>query len=559
MPVITAPSKQRFVTNGVAVAVTATGASDSSMNFHVNGSSVGAMTNAGGGNWTFSWTPASAAASVSLTAVGNVSGTSAPVIVTVSAQNSIATDVTTWGSSWSARAVAAGITHPDGAGTVYSVIPFAAGSNNLAVGRALSPTPTTRESSFECWFGIAAANPLRCIQLNFGLGGGYFNFDTLETTAGDCYIWPMEQKTISGILWTRVQLLRTSGGSATLGYNMNISMCRNFTSNAPTITSGERPNCILYMASPFSVGDVVAPFTQHQKMSWHINAANTTAMATTNAEEINYKHPYMDTVANMAGGAYPSGAPYIRIIKPTGWVKGGAYPVIVVLPPLPENLQGSDPLSWDAAKSLITVANTNNALVVTPFARDGAYWWGERTASPERKGAKWLEEVLFQWLTEVYSASTETTDRLVVSYSKGPLAALGTKLLNPSWAGFFGFADGAWLNNYPSNQSDSDYNTAALYNARDPKQILAANKSAITAYKCITLQSGPTWSADHTSFTATLTSEGVPFDVITPAITTHRWGTAAVNGDWTRIMVEAMFAQRAAYLTPLSTSTMFFM
>ena len=229
MPVITAPGKQRFVTNGVAVSVTATGATDSSMNFHVNGSSVGAMTNAGGGNWTFTWTPASVAASVSLTAVGNVSGTSTPVIVTVSAQNSIATDVTTWGSSWCARATSAGTTHPDGTGMVYTAIPYAAGSNNLAVGRALSPTPTIRESSFEIWMGVAASNPLRCVQLNFGLGGGYINFDTLETTAGDCYIWPMEQKTIGGILWTRVQLLRTSGGSATLGYTMNLSMCRNFT------------------------------------------------------------------------------------------------------------------------------------------------------------------------------------------------------------------------------------------------------------------------------------------------------------------------------------------
>ena len=316
------------------------------------------------------------------------------------------------------------------------------------------------------------------------------------------------------------------------------------------------------MASPFSIGDVVAPFTPHQQMSWHINAANTTAMATTNAEEINYKHPWMDEVANMAGGSYPSGAPYIRIIKPTGWAKGGSYPVIVVLPPLPENLQGSDPLSWDAAKSLITVANANNALIVVPFSRDGVYWWGKRETAPLRRGGEWLSEVLFQWLVEVYSASPNAVDRLAVGYSKSSNAILGTKLLSPNFVGFMGFADSAWLNNYPSNQADGDYSSAALYNARDPKQILAANKSAINAFKCITLQSGPTWGTDHTSFTATLTSEGVPFDVITPPITTHRWGTAAVNGDWTRIMVESMFVQRAAYLTPPNNapkSSMFFM
>lgn len=557
IPVLDSTLSRKVITVSVAITLTAVAVGETAGTFYADGVSIGAATDAGSNNWTLSWTPSVVASSVSITFVGTVTGTSAAVIMTVTRAPTINQTMSTWSGNGQAQ-VASGITHPNGSGTVYQMNPFSAGTGTLWIAKTATTANAIANSGFEVWVSMPATCPLRCMQFNFSSGGGYWNYDTEETTAGDCYISVVERRTVNSLVWKRVQVQRTDLAPGGISSVMFIYPARSFATTSVTVTAGEVSTIRQYFCEPQMVGDVKLPFSDAMKLSWHKDDAASTALSVTNGEEWKYKHPFHDTETNMAGGAYPGGLT-IRTIKPTGWTSTGNYPVIVFLPAISDAAEGSNSDAWETAKDATAdYANTYGCVVCVPYDRGETYWWGER--SDGRKGSKFLANVLMPWLISYMGVSPLRNDHMIAGYSKSGNAAVSQILLYPTIWGFAAAWDGAFLNNYPDNVSNSDFDSSGIYALFDPKQILAANVASVNDRKRLTISGKAVWGADFTSFKSSLTTEGVSFDTRDVTESTHAWGPTGVNGGWTPLMISTMIAQRtAAYNTGFSKSSMFFM
>lgn len=560
-PVIDPGLNRAILTVGVPNVLKVTAKGETSGTFYADGVSIGAAYSTGSGNWNIAWTPATIASSVSLTFVGAVTGTSAAVIVTVSRANSYPVAMESW-TGGAQCTLNNTIVHPNGAGPVYRGKPFAAGSAGQYIAKACSPVNLIANSGFEIWIGVPATSIFRCVQFNFAAGGGYFNYDTEETTVGDHYTAVVERRTVNGIVWKRVQVQRTDSNAGGIQNTMFIYMTRDFTGTTTNVTAGELPTAVMYFCEPKMIGDIKLPFTAAMQLSWHKDAGATTTLAVTNGEEWKYKHPYHDSETNMSGGAYPGGL-VLRTIKPTGWTSTGNYPCLVFLPAVSdsgETLAGNK-TAWEAAKDAsANYANTYNCVVVVPYDRGETYWWGERAAGPPRKGSKWLANVLMPWLIQYMGVSPNRNDHLLLSYSKGGCVVLSQMLLYPTVWGVGGSKDGAFLNDYPNNNSGSDFDSSGIYALFDPKQILSANVASLNDKKRLTINSGIVWGADNTSFKAQLDAAGILYDTQAVTESVHAWAPTGINGGGTPVLVANMFAQRAAILNPgYNRSSMFLM
>lgn len=543
-PIIDSKLNRAILTVSVAKTLTAVVQNETSGIFYADGVSIGAATNSSGDNWTLAWTPAAVASSVSITFVGAVNGSSDPTILTVSRAATINQNMSTWSGNAQGQ-VASGITHPDGVGTVYQGNPYSAGTLALWIAKTATTANAIANSAFEVWMAVPASSVLRCVQFNFSLGGGYFNYDTEETTAGDCYIKVVERRDVGGLIWKRVQCRRTDLAPGGIGSSMFLYMTKDFTSTSTTISAGELSTAKIYFCEPKMVGDVPLPFTPYMKLSWHKHIANTASLGVAGGEEWNYKHPYCDTESNMSGGAYPGGL-LVRTIKPTGWTATGNYPCVFFLPALSESGETSagNATAWEAAKdSAADYANTYNCVVIVPQERGNVCWWG-RYSTGFRNLADLLPYVFLPWLIEFFGVSPNKNDHILIGYSKSGNAAVSQILLYPQSWGFAASWDGAFLNNWPDNVASAGWDNSTEYAKYDPKQILSANLGSVNDNKRLVIYWGSVWQADNISFTNQLTAAGVPYSSDYTYQATHAWGPTGINGSWTPNMVAKMFETR---------------
>lgn len=516
MPAFIAPSNQEILTVSTAYSVSVSAPADSSVDFYVNGSLLSAMTNAGGGVFTYSWTPASIASSVSVKATGNVTGDTPTYIVTVAEANLIATNMTTWTVSGCTITAAAGVTHPDGTGAVYEVKPTAAGTASRTFYRTVSPAPSVFSSGYEIWVGTKAGSPTNVLSFNNAVANTFYDFVTDMNECGNMYSAVVETRVVAGITWKRCQVQRLSTAPSAQA-TMFHYLCKTTNTNSYDITAGELASCGIYVCDPRWVGSTSLPFTPRQKMACYRD----TAFVGT-GERWYYKHPFVDTESNMAGG--PGGLT-IRVLKPTGWTKTGNYKVLYCLPALIDTTETS--LGHATATQTMIDGdyhNTYNCVVVIPYDRNNFLWWGCK-ADGSANTHDFMAFVLRQWTIDLLGASPDRNKHVLLGYSKSAFAAHSLMLRHSDKFGYAAGWDSPLINAWPNNQTPDAFTTQAQFNLYDPIQLLPTKVSAIDDKRRILVMGYEVFESETNAFMTALNSYNVSYYLRLVDEGVHSWGT----------------------------------
>lgn len=543
-PVITAPANRRVHTVSTALSVSVYAPDDASVDFKVNGSTIGAMTNAGGGVWTYSWTPVAVASSNLLTATGNVSGTSAEIVVTVDAANTVNQTMTGWTQSNTATTAPAGFTHPDGSGAIYLVKSSASGAARRLFYTSPSGAGTTPSHGFEIWAAAKPSSVTNVISYNDGAGIGKIDLVTEEISASNMYTSIVERKTVDGLSWKRVQFQRLDN-AATAATSCYMDLQRNIkealSGDSITLSAGEHTDSGVYLASPRRVDDVKLPFTTDMRLAGYLDPA--LSVSPYGSYDVWYmKHPKLDTETNMAGGI---GGILLHVKKPSGYNTSQTWPVLWMLPALSDATEAGAsnlrPVDIEAAGNY---ANTYQCIVVIPFERAPEYfWWGKlNTGNNDLDG--YLMDAIWPWLARTYNASTSRNDHLMIGYSKSGHGALSFLLRRPDRIGFIAADDAPWTKVWPSNFNDAGFGTEANFNTYDPAQILPANLASVDDKERIYLSAGYTFESDYDDFLPILDSNSVEYTAAKTVRAKHAWLSS-----WADPAVAAIFAMRAQSIT----------
>ncbi len=452
LPIITSPIDRSVLTKSVAITVAVTSVGDSTVTLYQDGTSLGTMTNAGGGSWNYSWTPGTNISSSTLTAVGNVNGTSAGIIVTIDNANTLNATMTAWTQSSTATTVASGITHPDGSGTVYKVAPSAAGSARRLFYTSPTGTSGFASTGFQFWAGLIPGSVTNVISYNDGQAIGTIDLKTEETASSNMYTFIVERKVVGGISWKRIQMQRLDSAS-TAGTNCYCDIMQDvtasLTSQTYTLASGDLAGSGAYIASPRRVDAVSLPFVPVMRMTAYKDAAASSALGITNAEQWWYKHNWVDTETNMAGGI---GGVGIRLVRPSGWSSVNTYPLIVFFKALTDSAEtsGGNKTAWQTA-TIDDYANIYNAIVMVVDERPSEGYWGGVKTSNVKDMFDFYGQVLVPWAQRICAVSSKRYDRIAIGYSKAGNLGVAQILLYPTTWGYVGAWDGAFLNTYPNN------------------------------------------------------------------------------------------------------------
>lgn len=555
LPAFTNPKNQEILTVSVGYTIRVLAPDDSAVNFKVNGSTVGAMTYSAP-YWQYTYTPGAVASSTTLTAEGNVTGVGPAIDITIAEANGLDQTMTTWSTNGrcSVTAAGAGVTDPDGGTNAYDWKVTTATSGQYYIYKSVTGSVTDVFNSNEIW--VTPKNP--------GTPGAITKINFNNTAAGACmdvgpdkagqntaavgYSWIAEKRTIGGRDWYRIQWIPSASSTThnpTYHYMTTDFQNGNFTGVA---------NDGLYVYKPRAVSTTRLNPTINQKLACYFDSVIGTIGSSGGYERWYYKHPYVDTVTNMAGG--PGGIE-LQVVKPnSGWSLTANLPMLVALKPQTDGAEtGSGNQTTLTTFTVDPYANTYNCVVVMPYERPSeGYWWGVMST-----GAKnmigFLGEVLVPYAIQNWGVSRLRNDHLMIGYSKSGNAVFTQILFYPAVWGFIAAWDGAYNNAYPSNNANISYDNSTIYNAYDPLQQLTAKQASVLDAKRIVLLGYYTWGADQLSMKSALDGLGIQYDYNRVLQSKHSWGSSTSGNVWTPDAVQRLFALRAATIGNLPSFT----
>lgn len=556
LPSFIAPVYREILTVSTAYTVRVTAPDDTAVDFYVDGAYVAAMTFTGG-YWQYSYTPGTVAAR-EFTAVGNVTGTSAAHSVVVAEANSIQTNMALW-SKTNTTITVASVNPPIAGLTVWEVKPTSSGTASRLFSSTPSTTPTVASHGFEIWVGLKPGSTVNVLALTNG-GTAYYDFlndgNRVTGGAGGNYSCVVETKTAAdGTVWKRIQTRKRDDAAAPAATTMFLYLMNDITIfvNNVNIAPGDLAAAGIYVTAPRFIGSVKIPFTINEKMIAYLDPTATAALGVAGAEQYVFSHPYINTEAGIGG----AGGGSIQLIKPAGWTSAGRYPLLLFLRALSDSTETGvgHPSTWQTASDAAAdYANRYNCIVALFTEYTTGYWAGI-FADGRANVHDFIPHVLVPWLSNRMAVSPLRNDRIFLGYSKSGNVAIRQLLMFPDVVGFAGSGDGAFLNVYPANNANLNYDVKATYDAQDPAQILSSYLSSVNDGKRISIRGGYTWNADYAAFTAQLTAAGVQHDSLLTAWTYHGWGPTGINTGWTPLQVAELFAMRAAMLGDLPSFT----
>jgi hypothetical protein len=554
-PIFYSPKNRNILTVSVSKSVSVYSPDDTTGSLYVDGVPNTSLTNDGIGNFTGTYAPgASVAASKSLTFVGDVTGTSDAIIITIDAANLTDQVMTGWTKSnvnidaCDGTSGKPDINSPGGNGKMYRITPTGSGSARRLFYKDPVGSGTEVCSGMEAWILMKSGSVTNFISYSPGSGAGIINPQTGQNSASNCHSTVVETITnyYGGMDAHRVQWRRIESASG--GANNNYWDLMQDTQNTTfNLAGGDLAAAGIYMSEPRRVDDVKLPFTASDKLAAYIDDAASTALGVTGGKVLYYKHPYVDTDTAMAGG--PGGV-VVKMILPSGHNPALAnYPVLFINLAQTDGAEtgASHPTAWDTAKDATAdYANTYNCVVVVTYERPSEGYWGGVFDNGSKNMWDFYPDVLLPYLIKNFGVSPDREDHLGSGYSKGANFWAGQILLKSYAWGQVGLADGAYLNTPLNNNADLNYGpTHTLYNAHDAYQQLTSNLPAVQGNARIALWGGYAWNTDLAAFKALLDANGINYSYSSTAWTYHGFGPTGINTGYYPVMVASMFANRA--------------
>lgn len=522
--VITSPSNQTILTDGTAQVFTAYAPDDTAVDLYKDGVFLAAMTSAGSGNYTYSWTPSAVASSVVFHAVGDVWGAGATMSVTVAETNTVDTDITTWSKSNAGITITGGQTDPFGGSNAYLVTLPVTSSTSRGVWKTASSTPTEVLNGFEMW-----VKPYGGIDK--------FYIPTAAATAKGVYIDLTNKNTKTnapcGAIveqigdWYRIQITKLTG--ATTSDTFYWYFCQTFGSITLNIASGGTSGAYFY--APRMVGTVKLPFTDYQKLQWYYSSS------ASGVDTYNTRHEYLNTAADYDSATSPSEI-VLRVIKPAGWDSGKKYRCLIALPALSDALEGFAGTT-NATQAMVDgdFADTYNLVVIIVYDRSNStsYWWASNSDG-SNNGQDYVADIITQWAEENLAVSTSRDDKWIIGYSKSAWAGMSMMLRRPDKIGGAVLWDGNYNQVWNAGLLAGSIDTSAQFDAFNPLTIMAANApDSIGDTRRVVVTYGNAWTADYTAMLASLNTNDVNYYTANSVTPQHAWLTS-----WTTAGVAAL-------------------
>lgn len=528
-----APANQEIITEDLPYTVRVYSPSDSTVEIYDGITKLGDATSVGGGYWEYVWTPANPDFDVQLNAVGDVSGVSSSLTIVVDETNQINQNITTWSKSVAGITYTSGQPDPDGGNNAYKVaLPVSAGVGRY-IYRTMSSTSTEVNAGIEMWLKADGALVGVAVQTSgAGTAGlGYINIVTGEASAGGVMATIVEEKPDG---WKRVWFRSADATNPTnLWYVYLITDVK--TTNA-TITADQAAGGADEASVSFyepRTADGVLPYTEYQKLSVYYDSV------AGGIETWKYSHPTNETLADMDAGKLD-----IQVIKPTGWSASNVYPILYMLPALPDTTETSNGNSTPAAKAVAEdFANEYGCVVVVPQIRSAQQQWYGRKTNGSSDHHAFTANILTEFTKDFLGGSTSKEDHLLVGYSKSGFAAFSLLLRNPTKFGYAASWDGPfdldWATEAATFGADVMFTTEANFNLYDPAQILSSYLSSVNDKSRLVLRGYVSFQTDQTFMKAALDAENIDYIYDNTLGSEHSW-----DGGWVNQTVADLFSLR---------------
>lgn len=465
--------------------------------------------------------------------------------------------MTAWSTNGRCAVTAVGSTYhdPDGGTGAYYCKATVSTSGQCYIYSSVTGSITDNYNSGEIW--VAAIPGSNITKVSISNTASNFTFETAGTHAGDnalgtCFQWIAETRVVDGVTWYRIQWIPSSSTATHNTMYVYITTDLQNGSFTPTVGDG------LMFYKPRSVSTTHLNNTVNQKLACYFDSVQGTMGSTNGYMRYYTKHPYMDSISNMAGG--PGGIEW-RIVTPPGWTPSGNYPLVLWLMPQTDGAEaGSGNENTTYTMTVDGYAALYNCVMVQPYERTQGYWWGNFSDGTHMCN-EFLFRVLVPWFQAHMGVSTNRNDIMGIGYSKSAHALLGAMVYYPDVIGEIAVWDGAFLNSYPANNSDLSYDNSTQYGLHDYLTIVAADgtkRNPLKDFKRVYLTGYYTWGADQLAVKSDFDSNGVPYRYRRVLGSKHSWGSSTSGNAWTQDAMSNLFAMRSAILNPSSRSSMFF-
>lgn len=522
LAVITYPSEQAVLTNGTAYTIAAYSAEDTALTIYKDGLLLGSMTSGGGGNFTYSWTPASNASEVQIKVLGDVTGYSQITRYTVDSANLISQDLTTWTKSNAGITITSGQTDPWGGTTAYKVSLPVTSSTSRNISATASSTPAEKLCGIDVWVKPYGGMNVLYVSSSGSSKGNFFDITTGQSKSTALYGCIVENGP-NNDGWVRVRFARAAETYDTTSFPFYF--CQVMDSIVLNIDSTTAAAGIgFYFCEPRFVADVVPYMSFYQKLSVRLYATSS------GVEQWYYKHPTVDSASDMVTiNDEPGfhGSNCFRVIKPSGWSSANKYKVVYMLPALTDDLEANVQLSpnpWELARDN-GYATTHNVVIVVPYFKSSALWYGckdDGTVDMHSAMVNLPTQFSIDWL----SASTNPMDHMLVGYSKSGWAAISLLMRNPHKFGYAACWDGPFNNYFNQGDTVTAFGTQGQYDLYSPNLIADDYKSNYNTSRRIIVMGGNNFVSSYTNFLSTLNSNYIQFSERYNTEAKHCWAHA---------------------------------
>ena len=554
----TTPKHKRVLTVSTGAAISVYSPDDSSGALYVNAVSTVSLSTTAGVH-TGTWTPGSTAANYVLTFVGNVTGVSDPITVTVDVANVQDIVLTNYTKS-NVNIATTAIPSPGGNGNMYLVTPTGSCSaRRLFYKDPSAGTALQKVTGLDVWILGKSGSVTNYLGASLGSGGvinpqngysiGQYGYVTVVETIFNYY---------GGMNAYRVQYRLTDAAGAA-GTNCYLDLMQDTQNNTYTLAAPDLAGAGIYISEPRRVRDVALPFTPADRMTGFVDAAASTALGVTNGYVLYYKHNWVDTETAMNGGSLS--ATKVLFILPSNYSPTGNHAALFITRAQSDGAESGHPTAWDTAKDATAdYANTctpeGTVVIVGDEAAPEGYWGGVKSDGSKNM-FDFYPDVLLPYFIKNFGVSPDREDHLGASYSKGANFWFGQIVLKPYAWGQIGGGDGAYLNVYPGANANLNYSNSTDYNAHDAYQQIPTHLASITGNARICLFGGFTWGADLAAMKSLLDSYGINYTYSNTAWTYHGFGPTGINTGWFPPMIRAMFVNRARIKAARPKQSMF--
>lgn len=506
---------QRILTTGVEKTITVNAPNDSSVELWVDGSKLGDMVSAGSGIFNYDWTAGSVNYSgVLVKAVGNISGDSETLTVTIAEANKVNTTMTSWSKS-SGITITGSQPFWDGTTTAYRVQNSTTKSAANSWIAASWTAGTDVDCAFEMWI---APDEVKVFSPNLTSTGGYIDLSAanLGQSAGTKQMYPIVETRYddaTGLTWYRIQTQRSGAVSAP---NNIFFYLRN------AITDATYDGAIgdgFYIAFP-RTADGQLPLTETQKLNIfkHSESAGVQVWRA--------QHRWASTTA-----VYNNAYFEVRVIVPTGWTSSGSYKSLYALGALPRSLEvggGAGNAMIDEVVIAADTHNTENCVVIIPeFTSYSGLWYGAKENGTYNLG-DYVGLIMTYFATQYLACADSREARALYSYSKG---GCGVYSLMHQHQDKFGYACAVdanwqtvpldWAAESVGYSAVEAYTTEANALTYDFYTLIASDAAAFQDKTRLVLRGYHTFQADLATMAARLDAYSVPYSYSSQAATEH--------------------------------------